>query len=56
MLFVLLFASTAMSQETVFALFKNDLKLADQYFENKDYQSALKLYKSYRQEAPIKRC
>ena len=43
-----------MSQETVFALFKNDLKLADQYFENNDYQSALKLYKSYARKHPSK--
>src|SRR5687767_12873928 len=53
MLFVL-FASTAMSQETVFALFKNDLKLADTYFENKDYQNALKLYKRFAKNHPSK--
>ena len=52
MLFIVLFASTAMSQETVFALFKNDLKLADRYFENRDYQSALKLYKSFAKKHP----
>ena len=43
-LFVLFGASTASSQETVFALLKSDLRLADKYFENKDYQSALQLY------------
>ena len=31
-------------QETVFALLKNDLKLADQYFEKKNYRQALELY------------
>ncbi len=54
MLFVLLFASTAVSQETVFALFKNDLTLADKYFENRDYQSALKLYKNVARKRPSK--
>ena len=48
------FASTAMSQETVFALFKNDLKLADRYFEDRDYQNALKLYKSFARKHPSK--
>ena len=54
MLFVLLFASMAMSQETVFELFKNDLTLADKYFEKKDYQSALKLYKNIVKKRPSK--
>jgi tetratricopeptide (TPR) repeat protein len=53
MIFVL-FASAAMSQETVFALFKNDLKLGDRYFEDKDYQNALKLYKSFSRKHPSK--
>src|SRR5688572_12036749 len=53
-LFVLLIASKATSQETVFALLKNDLRLADKYFENKDYQSALKLYKTVAKRRPSK--
>jgi tetratricopeptide (TPR) repeat protein len=40
-----------MSQETVFALLKNDRKLADKYFERKDYKNALKLYKNIAQDA-----
>ncbi len=32
------------SQTTVFSLFQSDQKLADQYFMEKDFQSALKLY------------
>jgi tetratricopeptide (TPR) repeat protein len=51
---LVLIASTAMSQETVFALFKNDLKLADRYFEDRDYQNALKLYKSFARKHPSK--
>lgn len=31
-------------QETVFNLLKNDMKLADEYFQQKDFKSALKLY------------
>ncbi len=38
----------------MFAIFKSDLKLADQYFENKDYQNALKLYKSFARKHPSK--
>jgi hypothetical protein len=53
-LFVFLIASKATSQETVFALLKNDLRLADKYFENKDYQSALKLYKTVAKRHPSK--
>ncbi|HYF68908.1 MAG TPA: hypothetical protein VD884_12280 [Ohtaekwangia sp.] len=33
------------SQQTVFTLFKNDVKLADQYMAEKNFQQALKLYK-----------
>ncbi len=35
---------SAQSQTTVFALFQSDKKLADKYFEERDFQSALKLY------------
>jgi tetratricopeptide (TPR) repeat protein len=35
------------SQTTVFGLFQKDRKLADKYFEEKDFESALKLYKGY---------
>jgi tetratricopeptide (TPR) repeat protein len=34
------------SQTTVFALFQSDKKLADKYYEEQDFQSALKLYSS----------
>jgi tetratricopeptide (TPR) repeat protein len=51
---LLLVASKATSQETVFALLKNDLRLADKYFENKDYQNALKLYKTVAKRRPSK--
>jgi tetratricopeptide (TPR) repeat protein len=50
--FLFLVAFQASSQETVFALLKNDLRLADKYFENKDYQSALKLYKTVVKRRP----
>jgi tetratricopeptide (TPR) repeat protein len=36
--------SRVAGQETVFALLKNDLKLADRYFETKNYSKALELY------------
>ncbi|MFM9840096.1 MAG: tetratricopeptide repeat protein [Cyclobacteriaceae bacterium] len=35
------------SQTTVFALFKSDRKLADKYYEEGDFQSALKLYNGF---------
>ncbi len=34
------------SQSTVFALFQSDQKLADKYYEERDFQSSLKLYSS----------
>jgi tetratricopeptide (TPR) repeat protein len=34
------------SQTTVFALFASDKKLADKYYQERDFQSALKLYNS----------
>ena len=40
-----LIANIGKSQETVFELWKSDLKLADSYFENRDYHQALKLYR-----------
>ena len=49
-----LVAFQASGQETVFGLLKNDLRLADKYFENKDYQSALKLYKTVVKRHPSK--
>jgi hypothetical protein len=53
-LLALLVVSKATGQETVFALLKNDLRLADKYFENKDYQNALKLYKTVVKKRPSK--
>lgn len=45
-LLLLISLAAAKGQETVFALLKKDLKLADTYFEKKDYQSALTLYRN----------
>src|SRR5690606_11288777 len=39
-------------QETVFSLFKSDLRLADEYFEKRDYQNALRLYKQVAKKKP----
>jgi tetratricopeptide (TPR) repeat protein len=39
-----LLAVTGECQETVFELLKSELRLADSYFENKDYHNALELY------------
>ena len=44
----------AVGQETVFALLKNDLRLADKYFEAKDYQTALELYNVVARRRPSK--
>ncbi len=41
-------------QETVFALLKNDLKLADEYFENENYGKALELYSIVARKTPSK--
>ena len=39
-------------QETVFALLKSELKLADTYFESEDYYHALKLYRHVAKKNP----
>lgn len=46
LIFVLMSSSPAFSQETVFALLKSDKKRADQYFREKNYESALLYYSS----------
>ena len=47
-----LIANIGRSQETVFELWKSDLKLADRYFENRDYHQALKLYRHVVKKKP----
>jgi hypothetical protein len=44
--FVLAGATDLFSQETVFALLKSDKKRADEYFREKNFESALKYYSS----------
>jgi tetratricopeptide (TPR) repeat protein len=39
-------------QETVFGLLKKDVKLADTYYEEKNFLSALDLYKNARRKDP----
>ena len=46
LIFVLIRATPAFSQETVFALLKSDKKRADEYFREKNYESALLYYSS----------
>src|SRR5687767_15673963 len=53
-LILLLGTSAAMSQETVFSLLKSEMKLADTYFANKDYRSALILYRNMARKNPSK--
>lgn len=53
-LVLILSASSAIGQETVFALLKNDLRLADNYFENRDYRNALMLYLNVAKKNPSK--
>jgi hypothetical protein len=40
------------AQETVFTLLQNDLKLADKYFENRNYHQALNLYLAIAKKNP----
>jgi tetratricopeptide (TPR) repeat protein len=44
---VISFMQTAHGQETVFSLLKNDIRLADEYYRDKNYKTALKLYSSH---------
>lgn len=41
------------AQQTVFELFKNDASLGDYYFEQKNYQGALKLYLNAAKKSPL---
>lgn len=54
LLVILLTSHRVLCQETVFALFKNGLTLADAYFDNKDYQRALQLYLYVAKKNPSK--
>ncbi len=47
-----LIASTGKGQETIFELWKSELKLADSYFENRDYHNALELYRHVIKKKP----
>jgi hypothetical protein len=47
-----LIANTGNGQETVFELWKSELKLADSYFENRDYHQALELYRHVVRKKP----
>jgi tetratricopeptide (TPR) repeat protein len=53
-LILLLGASAAEAQETIFSLLKSEIKLADTYFVNKDYRSALRLYNNIERKNPSK--
>ncbi len=51
-----IFLSTSIlvnAQQTVFELFKNDASLGDYYFEQKNYQGALKLYLNAAKKSPL---
>ena len=47
-----LIATTGQCQETIFELFKSELRLADSYFENQDYHNALELYRHVEKRKP----
>lgn len=49
---MLIATEVVVAQETVFSLFKSNLRLADEYFEKKDYQNALRLYKHVAKKKP----
>jgi WD40-like Beta Propeller Repeat len=49
-----LICNSARSQETVFELWKSELKLADSYFENRDYYHALELYRHVVKKKPTR--
>lgn len=51
-LIMLIATQVTVAQETVFSLFKSELKLADEYFERRDYQNALRLYKHVAKKKP----
>lgn len=45
LIYAMAFTQYAFAQETVFALLKNDERLADSYYEQHNYKAALELYK-----------